>query len=163
MNLRVRVIAGLAAIAVLSAALVFGDGVFGWASIFRDDSKASFESVKPAYVMGFADPEFGPECGEDRFDIGTGGGYSFNSDLEYHTRRAVAIVEGTAREAGPARYGDLVYQSDMDQSQAFEVAEEQHTVHYQSFNHTQRTGQRGMGGLRKWRPCRMYQLQATQH
>lgn len=111
------VLAGLGALAVT---LQFGASHYGWMSPFGSESKASGETARPAYVMSDINPAFGPECGAYGVDVGGGG--HINTDLEYHTKNSIAIVEGTARVAGPARPGDLSYSSDMDKFRRMNAA-----------------------------------------
>ncbi|MEX0761346.1 MAG: hypothetical protein WD208_08525 [Dehalococcoidia bacterium] len=108
-------------IGALALIMQFGVIHYEWTWPFGSDSKTLTQADRPPYVMSNADPAFGPECGEDRINVG-GGGYSINTDLEYHTKNSVAIVEGTARVSGPAQFGNLAYSPDMDEFERIDAA-----------------------------------------
>lgn len=100
---------GLGAIAVI---LLFGTVRFGWISGSDSESPASAGEVRSPHVYSGGSAAFGPECGEDGFDVVVSG-YGNITDLEYHTNRSLAVVEGIARVAGPARFGMTAYSSDL--------------------------------------------------
>lgn len=98
--------------------------MFGYndrASLFGIESNKSVEATPPPYAGGFLTYDFSAECGDD-IRMSAAGGFGFNGDLEYHTRHASAIVEGTARLAGPARFGHVDFLSGTAKNRATEVA-----------------------------------------
>lgn len=112
---------GLAGIGVVVLVMLLGSSRYGWSLPFGGEAKVSAENVPPEYVMGSENPAFGPECGEYGIDVG-GGGYGVNTNLKHHTKDSIAIVEGVARLAGPARFGRLLYSPDMDNFEQMSVA-----------------------------------------
>ena len=109
------VLLGFAAITVI---LLLNAVYFGRTSGSSNEQPVSADAALPPYVMSETNPAFGPECGDDGHDVG-GGGFSFNPDLGYHAENSIAIVEGTARVAGPARFGGRPDSSDTDKSRRF--------------------------------------------
>lgn len=86
---------------------VVATAAVGLIAIQADRNAASesdaLEIPIPEYVMSGANPNFWPECGENGIDVGTSG-FGLNTDLSFHADNSIAVVEGVARIAGPARY-----------------------------------------------------------
>lgn len=94
------VVFGLVAVALLVAVGA------AWVASSRAKRDPAVEQSVPPYIMSELNPAFGRECGENGLDVG-GGGFSINPDIRFHAANSIAIVEGTARQSGPARFGDL--------------------------------------------------------
>jgi len=81
--------------------------VLFWVSAFGDNREFSELAIAPEYVELDSPPKFDPSCGEDTLNVSSGG-YGFNSDLNYHTRNSVVIIQGVARQTGAAWQLDFV-------------------------------------------------------
>lgn len=95
---------------VIATALVGSAAGYGWLRS-GDNSDASARTELPPYVVSPIDPVFDPECGDSVRHV-SGGSFSYNPDPKWHAERAIAVVEGTARLAGPARFAVSAYASD---------------------------------------------------
>lgn len=95
----------------MAVILLFGSGRDDWKSLFLSEPQLPFDEAPPAFVMSGTDSAFPAECGDEAVDVGSSGGYAPNFDIERHTIHAIAIVEGTVRKSGPARFGNIEYRS----------------------------------------------------
>ena len=118
---RIRIQLDLVVIVALLAVWLLMFGFNDRASLFGTESNRSVEATPPPYTGGFLSDDFSPECGDNIRMFG-GGGFGFNGDLQYHTRHASVIVEGTARLAGPARIGHVDFLSGTARNRAMETA-----------------------------------------
>lgn len=101
----------LIVVLLIAVSAVVGSAAgFGW-WLFGGDNDASAQAELPPYIVSPIDPVFDPECGEDIRHV-SGGGFGFNPDLKWHAEKAIAVVEGMARLAGPARFAVSVHASD---------------------------------------------------
>ncbi len=102
-----RISLALIAILVLIAVLQYGSSRYGWT---LSSAQTLYLGETPTYELLGSNPVFPDECGEDTMNA-SGGAYGEILDLEFHIAKSSAIVEGTARVSGPARYSGVEYRS----------------------------------------------------
>lgn len=117
-----RIIVVAVVLAGVAVSIIITTDPFGRDDSSTDDRTSSFSDAPPDFLLTGEAPAFPSECGDDVANVGSGGPFGINTDIEHHTREAIAVVEGNVRVAGPARFGPVVYTPGMSGSEKIGVA-----------------------------------------